>query len=194
MILTKQDVLDNINLFKQTIFVYPTDSIYGIGCDATNYDIISKLRTIKHRDEKPFSIIAPSIDWVKEHFVLNEIELEIVNQFGNWIDVDGVLKPFTILLTPKDINFLPENLTFGLSKVGVRIPKHWISDIVSKIGFPIVTTSVNVSGKVHMTSTDDIDKDIDEKLDFIIDDGMLNGSPSTILTVDENKKIVYLKR
>lgn len=194
MIIKKEDFENNINLFNNSIFVYPTDSIYGIGCDATNYDLIKKLREIKDRDTKPFSIIALSIEWVKDNFLLDDVEEDLVNQFGLWIKVDGLLKPFTLLLTPKNNSFLPENLTFGLPKVGVRIPKHWISSLVNKLGFPIVTTSVNVSGNPHITNISEIDEDIAEKIELVLDEGELKGNPSTIITVNEKKEIVYLKR
>lgn len=193
MILMKEDVYSNLSVLDKSIFVYPTDSIYGIGCDANNFDLIARLREIKHRYTKPFSIIAPSVQWVKDNFVLNDVEIKLVEKFGSWIEVDGVKKPSTLLLTPKDINLFPENLTFGLPKIGVRIPKHWISGLVEKIGAPIVTTSVNVSGDAHMTSIDNIDDDIKKYVDLIIDDGELKGKPSTILTVN-GLEVVYLKR
>lgn len=178
---------------KKSIFIYPTDSIYGIGCDATNSDLISKLRLIKNRNEKPFSIIAPSKEWVKENFILTELENNLVERYGDWIDVDGEKKPFTFLLKPKNNDLLPENLTFGLPKVGVRIPKHWISEVVTLMGYPIVTTSVNESGIIHMTSLNDLDENIRKEVDYIIEEGVLKGNPSTIITIEENK-LVYLKR
>lgn len=193
MILDEKKAFENIDLFKDSIFIYPTDSIYGIGCNALDESLIKKLRLIKNRDEKPFSIIAPSISWIRENFEINDLELSIVNQFGDWIKVEGKFRPFTLLLTLKNKNLFPKNLVFGLEKIGVRIPKNWFSTIVSSLNFPIVTTSVNVTGNPHMVSLNDADKDIFSKVDLIIDDGVLAGSPSVLITV-ENNEIKYLRK
>lgn len=193
MIVTKDFAFENLDDFAEKLFIYPTDSIYGIGCDATDVNLISKLRLIKNRNDKPFSIIAPSKEWVKEHFILDDVELSIVEQFGSWINIDGELKPFTVLLRPKNINLMPENLTFGLPRVGVRIPMHWISDFVSKLGVPIVTTSVNETGTPYMTSMDDLDDDIRNSVDYIVDEGVLSGYASALILVEDNE-VKYLRK
>ena len=53
------------------LFIYPTDTIYGIGCDATNADAVKLIREIKKREEKPLLIISPSLDWIKDNCILD---------------------------------------------------------------------------------------------------------------------------
>ena len=54
------------------IFIYPTDAIYGLGCNAENIDAVNKIKEIKQRDkDKPLSVIAPSIDWIKENLIVD---------------------------------------------------------------------------------------------------------------------------
>ena len=80
---------NQINLEK--IYVYPTDTIYGIGCDATNDKLVLKIRSIKKRDEKPFSIIAPSKDWIKNNFEIIHPEY-----------LDKLPGPYTLVMKPKN--------------------------------------------------------------------------------------------
>ena len=50
------------------VFIYPTDTIYGLGCDATNLASVKLIRELKYRDkDKPMSVIAPSVEWIREH-------------------------------------------------------------------------------------------------------------------------------
>ena len=77
------------------LFIYPTDTIYGIGCDATNKTAVAKIKKLKARDkDKPLSIIAPSKAWIKEKCIVDT-------------DLDKYLPgPYTLLLEKKDKNFL----------------------------------------------------------------------------------------
>lgn len=151
------------------IFIYPTDTIYGIGCDATNAKSVGKIREIKKRDAKPFSVIAPNLGWIEDNFVVD-------------FDIKRYLPgPYTLLLKKKDINFLKhisEN-----DRIGVRVPKNDFCFSVQEIGVPFVTTSVNISGEPFAKSVSDIKKEIVGSVDCVVDVGELNGNPS-ILIID----------
>ena len=54
------------------IFIYPTDTIYGIGCDASNENSVAKIRILKQRETKPFSVIVPDLAWIKDNCLINE--------------------------------------------------------------------------------------------------------------------------
>ena len=62
--------------FLDKIFIYPTDTIYGIGCDAENEFLVDKISEIKKRDIKPFSVIAPSVEWILENCETTKEEIE----------------------------------------------------------------------------------------------------------------------
>jgi tRNA A37 threonylcarbamoyladenosine synthetase subunit TsaC/SUA5/YrdC len=63
----------------------------------------------------------------------------------------------------------------------VRIPDHWIKDIVKELKIPIISTSVNKAGDEFMTSSETIDTDIQSKVEFVISDGEKTGNPSTLV-------------
>jgi L-threonylcarbamoyladenylate synthase len=153
------------------IFIYPTDTLYGLGCDATNQQAVEKIKEIKSRDrDKPLSIIAPSLNWIKENLLI-ESNLEI-NKY-----LPG---PYTILLKKKDPNFLSH--ISNNDSIGVRIPAHPITQEIQKAGVPFVTTSVNLAGEPFATNLKEIKQEITEKVDFIIESQIpLSGKPSTLI-------------
>ena len=72
------------------------------------------------------------------------------------------------------------------STLGIRIPKHWISEIVKELGFSLVTTSANKTGHPFMTTIKNLDSDIKEKVDFIIYEGEKENRPSTIIDLSKD--------
>ena len=158
-----------------SIFIYPTDTIYGIGCSALNKKSIEKIREIKGRNKKPFSIIVPNKKWIKDHCKVQ----------NKWLK--KLPGKFTLIIKLKTKD-LPKNISFG-DTLGVRIPKHWISKLVKKLKIPIITTSVNKADKKYMTNLKDLDKGIAKKAEFILFGGPLNKRPSTIIDTIHNKII-----
>ncbi|MAG02843.1 threonylcarbamoyl-AMP synthase [Candidatus Pacearchaeota archaeon] len=150
------------------IFIYPTDTVYGIGCDATNQDSVKKIKEIKGRDkDKPLSIIAPSLKWINENLIVD-------------VDLSKYLPgPYTLILKKKDPEFL-KHIAPGDS-LGIRIPKTELTNEIQKSRRPFVTTSLNLSGNPPITSIDKIPNEIKNKVDHIIDGGELNGRPSTLI-------------
>jgi|APSaa5957512622_1039677.scaffolds.fasta_scaffold59038_2 L-threonylcarbamoyladenylate synthase len=152
------------------IFIYPTDTIYGIGCDATRGSAVDKIKDIKGRDEdKPLSVIAPSIDWIKENLIVDD-----------GLDLDKYFPgPYTVILKKKDVGFL-RDVAVGDS-LGVRIPDSEFCDLIRKTEVPFVTTSVNLSGEDFASEIEGISPDILERVDVVIDEGKLTGKPSTLV-------------
>jgi L-threonylcarbamoyladenylate synthase len=166
------------------VFIHPTDTIYGIGCDATNEKAVEKVRVAKQRKDLPFNIIAPSREWVRAN-------CEVDQEAEEWLaKLPG---PYTIILKLKKDSVVAKNVNpTGDGTVGIRRPDHWVSDIADDLDRPIVTTSANITGKNFMTSMDDLDADVKKKMDFIIYEGEKNGRPSTI--VDLARKRGLIKR
>lgn len=155
------------------VYIHPTDTIYGLGCDATNADAVKKVRDAKQRTQNPFSVIAPSKGWIAENCFLSE-------EAKRWIEKE-LPGPYTLILKLKTPDCVAHNVTFGKDTLGVRIPAHWFSEVVAKLGFPCVTTSANKTGERFMTSQEDLDSDVANHVNFFISEGEKKGRPSTIV-------------
>ena len=169
MIIKENQITEKImKRLKNEIFIYPTDTIYGIGCDATNKKLVEKIRKIKGRDNKPFSVIAPSIKWILDNFNVDKLLIE-----------KYLPGPYTLLLEKKEPNFLKH--ISDNEFVGVRVPKNNFTKTIQSLKVPIVTTSVNLSGKKFANSIKEVDKRILNKINIVVDSGKLSGKPSVLI-------------
>jgi L-threonylcarbamoyladenylate synthase len=135
---------------------------------------VKKIKDIKFREkDKPLSIIAPSIEWIKKNCI---IEYNIENYLPG---------PYTLILKKKNTNFL--NWVSKTDTLGVRIPNNDFCNEIRKVGKPFITTSVNLSGENSAISIKDINQKIIKQVDEIIDNGKLNGKSSTLII--NNKEI-----
>ena len=155
-------------ILKGKIFIYPTDTIYGLGCNALNKKSVLRIKEIKKRDfNKPLSVIAPSISWIEENCI---VDVNLDKYFPG---------PYTVVLKKKDDKFL-DHVASGDS-IGVRIPSSDFCDKIKEIGVPFITTSVNLSGQEPVYKVEEVSDESREKVDIVIDEGELNGNPSTLI-------------
>lgn len=180
-ILTKDEVNVNKEVILEVIkngalFIHPTDTIYGIGCNATGEEFVDGVREIKGRPESPFSVIAPSKEWIRRNCIVNKKAEE-------WLD--RLPGPYTLILEAKDT--VAKNVAPGMNTLGVRIPDHWFSKIVEELGLPVVTTSANKAGGDFMTSLQNLDDEIKKRVEFIIYEDEKHGRPSTIVDLTGEK-------
>ena len=176
----EKDIIRTSLKENSPIFVYPTDTIYGIGCNALSKEAVGKIRKAKERIKNPFSVIAPSKEWIKENCIVNKNAEEWIAKLPG---------PYTLVLKIKK-KCVAENVAPGLKSLGVRIPNHWFSNFVHEIGIPIVTTSANKAQQDFMTSLEDLDSDIACKVDFVIYEGEKKGKPSRIIDLTDKEKVM----
>jgi len=176
----QKDVIRTSLIENVPIFIYPTDTIYGIGCNATNKEAVDKIIAIKQRKNNPFSVIAPSKEWIDENCVVNDNAKVWVKRLPG---------PYTLIMKTKNQS-VAENVAPNLNTLGIRIPDHWFSNFVNQIDIPIISTSVNKSGEDFMTSLEDLDSEIKSKVDFIINEGPKKGKPSRIIDLTDDEKVV----
>lgn len=166
---------------RKAVFIYPTDSIYGIGCDATNPELVEKVRELKNSTLQPFSVLAPSKEWVYEHCEVPPQAKEWVEQLGGAVRIKGEESAVSLILKLKDKDAVAPNVLQGKDTISVRIPNHWFSEYVNELGVPIVTTSANPTGGDFMTSLEDLHPRVKAGVDYCIYEGEKDGSPSTLV-------------
>ena len=174
----KRPLMESIS--DGAVFIYPTDTIYGLGCNALKSEAVNKIRGLKERAQNPFSVIAPSKQWIFDNCLISEEAME-------WIE--KLPGPYTLILRLKG-NAVAREVNPGLSTLGVRIPEHWFSSFAQEMEIPIVTTSANKMGNDFMTSLEDLDMDIKSSVDFIIYEGEKKGSPSQIIDLSNKARII----
>ncbi len=176
--LNKNDILASI--LKGEIFIHPTDTIYGLGCNAKLSSAVKKIRELKQRPDTPFSVMAPSVEWIRENCVITKEAEEWLKKLPG---------PYTLILKTKDSPVAPEVVP-GNNTLGVRIPDHWFAKLVQELDVPVITTSVNKTDQEFMTSTDNLDSEIKANVDFAIYEGEKQGRPSNIVHLEgEETKI-----
>lgn len=168
-----KEIIDVIN--NDGIVIMPTDTIYGIVAKATNEDVIKRVYSLKKRDDrKPMLILVSDNEMLKNYVSsINKVEQTLIDNL--WPG------PLTIIFDKKNISDL---LTGGLPTVGVRIPNNKeMLDIISSVGVPLLSTSVNLSGEKSATCVSNINKTMLDNVDFVYDNGECNDVPSTIIRV-----------
>lgn len=177
--LERNSIIESVE--RSAVFIHPTDTIYGIGCNAQNTSAVRKVRKLKARATNPFSVIAPSIDWIRENcFVTKEAE--------EWLE--KLPGPYTLILRLKKKSCVAKEVNSGLDSLGIRIPNHWISKLVAEAEIPIVTTSVNRSNEDYMTSLEDLDPSIKSGIEFVLYEGEKEGKPSKLVDLTGYVKII----
>lgn len=163
-------------ILNGAVFIYPTDTIYGIGCNALDSVGVKTIREVKNRPKAPFSIIAPSREWIEDNCVIGE-------QAKEWLD--KLPGPYTLILKLKNKDCIAPEVAPDSDSLGIRMPRHWISTIIKEAGVPVVTTSVNEAGKKFMTSEEELTAEFRNKVHFMVDEGVKEGRPSNIIFLDK---------
>lgn len=164
------------------VIVYPTDTIYGLGCDIFNKKAIEKIYLLKKRMlKKPLSIICADFKQVRDYTIIQNYAYHLMKK-----TLPG---PYTFILKAKYKMlkaFLAKNKT-----VGIRIPANKIClAITKKLGNPIISTSLNISGQAVLTNPNQLAKKMLNKIDLIIDSGTLPGTPSSIIDLSGQAPVI----
>ncbi len=166
---------------KGGIVIYPTDTVYGIGCDPYNKKAVDKIYQIKNRPKtKPFPILAFSFDAASEIVEFDSDSKKFAKKF--WPG------PLTLVLKLKDKK-LKESLCLD-QKVAIRVPNNQcLLNLLSNLKF-LVGTSANISGRKSYSKIQDNDKKLE--YDGFLDDGNIDSKgESTILEIDNGKPIFH---
>ncbi len=156
------------------IIVYPTDTVYGIGCSLSNKKGIDTINAIKGK-HKPRSIMLADLKDISTYAQVDNNAFRLVRQL-----LPG---PYTIILPATKL--VPRLMQSNRKTIGIRIPSHWFcQDMVAELGEPVITTSVPMGeDKLHIDPLE-IESDLGHVVDAVIDCGILPDIPSTVLSLD----------
>lgn len=157
-------------LQKGGLILYPTDTVWGIGCDATNSEAVAKIYSLKKRSDE------------KSMIVLLADERDII-QYVTQPDpkvydyIKGIHKPTTIIY--EGAVGLAQNLTPQNNSIAIRITKdRFCKDLISRFRKPIVSTSANISGYPAPAVFNDIDVAIKNGVDYIVQHRQDDSTPA----------------
>lgn len=156
--------------------VYPTETVYGLGANALSATAVESVFALKGRNrEKPISLAVPNIKRAFEHTRPTTREKLFMREF-----LPG---PVTVLVEARET--VPDVLTAGRSRVGVRIPDHPTAEALLREVAPLTSTSANSSGTPSARRVVELDEAIRERAAVVIDGGELPGIESTVVDVSE---------
>lgn len=185
----KEDINKAVEVLnKGGVILYPTDTIWGLGCDATNEDAVKRIYEIKNRtDSKSMLVLLDNINKIASYVVeVPEIALDIVEVSD---------KPTTIIY-PGAKN-LAKNIIADDGSIGIRIVEDkFCQNLIQRFKKPLVSSSANISGQKSPTNFSEISEDIIKNVDFVVnykqDDKSFN-RPSSIISVGLGGEIKIIR-
>lgn len=165
---------------KGGLVIYPTDTLYGLGANATDENAVKKVFDLKKREHnKPLSIAVCDLKMVRKYTSFSSRDMKVMEAF-----FPG---PITLILKKRN---LPESLTAGSGKVGVRIPDSRTAlKLIMKAGVPIISTSANISGREPPATADDAVEQL-PRVDMVLDGGRLSGVPSVVVDLTDDPPVI----
>ncbi|REJ82551.1 MAG: threonylcarbamoyl-AMP synthase [Bacteroidetes bacterium] len=171
------------------LILYPTDTVWGIGCDACNPEAVAKIYELKRREDSKSMIIMLD-NAVKLQSYISEVPEQAFTL------IEHAERPLTIIYD--GARNLAGNLIASDGSVGIRVTKDkFCSDLISRFKKPIVSTSANISGEPTPQNYNDISELIRNGVDYIVNlrkDESENPRPSTIIRLRKNGEIEFIRK
>lgn len=171
------------------LILYPTDTIWGIGCDATNPDAIDRVFRLKGRDQAKSLIVLLDSDHKLQSYV-KEVP-EVAYQLIEYTE-----RPLTIVYSGAK-NLAP-NLLAADGSIGIRVVRHpFCSALLQRFRKPIVSTSANISGLTAPANFDEIDQSIIDGVDYVVTHGQddpRRGAASIVMKLEPDGQFSFIRR
>lgn len=170
------------------LILYPTDTVWGIGCDATNEEAVARIYALKQSEnKKSMLVLCADADMIVRYVdKAPAIAFEVMEMADS---------PLTAILPGARgvaANLIPEEKTLG-----VRIPDHeFCQRMLRKFGRPVVSTSANISGEATPKTLAEIDRKIVDGTDFVVDprcEGKATRKPSSIIAFGEGGEVKIIR-
>lgn len=158
------------------LVIYPTDTIYGLGCDITNKAAVERLYRLRGFDpRKPLAFMCKDLKHISDFAWISKWQYKTMRRL-----VPG---PFTVILTAS--REVPKHMVKKKKEVGIRVPSHAVPKaLVEELGNPIITTSLGVDPDTDLPlqDPDQIESEFRGKVDFFLDGGYGGVDPSTVVS------------
>lgn len=186
----QEDIKNAIEVMKQGgVILYPTDTVWGIGCDATNAEAVAKVYKIKKRDDSKALICLVDSDARLQRYVRNVPNVA-------WDILDIATKPTTIILDGA-INLAP-NLIAEDGSIALRITKEPFShELCYRFQKPLVSTSANISGEPPAANYNDISQELLDAVDYVCFSRRQEHKPhmpSSIIKLKEDGEVTIIRK
>lgn len=165
------------------VIVYPTDTVYGIGCDIFNKKAIDRIYELKGKSRKqPLSFIVPDLKEISKYAHVSDDAYRLMRRI-----FPG---PYTVVLPAT--RMVPRRIApVNKRTVGIRIPDNKICMLLLKeFPNPIISTSANLSGQDILNDPEKILEELGDKVDLILDCGLLGFEPSTVIDLTGKEPVV----
>jgi len=171
------------------IILYPTDTIWGIGCDATNEKAVDRIYKIKKREDSKSMLVLMENPALLDRYVDDVPEIA-------WDLVEVASKPLTVIY-PNAKN-LAKNLIAEDGSIGIRFTKEiFTTQLLQRFRRPLVSTSANISGEKSPTFFDEISEDIKSQVDYIVEfrqNDTTPAQPSSIIKLGSGGRIDIIRK
>lgn len=186
----QEDIKNAIEVMKQGgVILYPTDTVWGIGCDATNAEAVAKVYKIKKRDDSKALICLVDSDARLQRYVRNVPNVA-------WDILDIATKPTTIILDGA-VNLAP-NLIAEDGSIALRITKEPFShELCYRFQKPLVSTSANISGEPAAANYNDISQELLDAVDYVCFSRRQEHkphTPSSIIKLKEDGEVTIIRK
>ncbi|MFZ5868805.1 MAG: L-threonylcarbamoyladenylate synthase [Thermodesulfobacteriota bacterium] len=167
------------------VIVYPTDTVYGLGCDMNSKKSLSRVRRIKRMDEKrPLTFVFSDLKQISHYAQVTDATYRVLRRF-----LPG---PYTFVL--KATRLVPRIVLTKRQEVGIRIPDNRICQaLVETLGNPILSSSVRLPDDQLMDDPKEIDRSYKDQVDLVIDGGIFFPEPSSIVSLIDDDQPVVLR-
>ena len=186
----RQEINNALEVLKNGgVILYPTDTVWGLGCDATNEEAVAKVNAIKGRSaDKSLIILLDNENKLQSYVTeIPEVAYELIEYAEN---------PMTIVFS--GAKNLAKNVINSDGTIGIRIVKHdFCGQLLQRFRKPIVSTSANISGEPTPKFFDEISEEVKDAVDYIVDFDQENRTvkkPSTIIKLGPSGQFEFIRK
>jgi L-threonylcarbamoyladenylate synthase len=170
---------------KGGLVIYPTETVYGLGCDPFNVEAVKRILKVKNNRNKPLPVLAANMVYAER--------VALVSTTGKKLAAKFWPGPLTLVFSKK--SSFPDDVTLGWASVGLRIPNNNVAlRLIRLCGGLLIGSSANRTGEMPPRTVQEISGDLKEMVDVILDGGTVTqGISSTVVDLTSEKPKILRK-